>query len=68
MRHLALPEGDAETLEAHWCAPLLAALRAGRIGMLTLHAPESGVSFETVRGDLRRFWRRPRPLAAYAAR
>jgi len=67
-RHLALPEGDAETLEAHWCAPLLAALRAGRIGMLTLHAPESGVSFETVRGDLRRFWRRPRPLAAYAAR
>lgn len=66
--------GDAEglaralrTLEQRWFAPLLAALKAHRVGMLTLHAPESGVAFETIRGDLRRFWRRPRPLSAYAS-
>ena len=53
-------------LEQRWCAPLLAALKAGRIGMVTVHAPERGLSFETIRGDLRRFWRRPRPLSAYA--
>jgi hypothetical protein len=64
--------GDAEALaarlqalEQHWFAPLLAALRAGRIGMLTVRVPDAGASFETVRGDLRRFWRRPRPLASY---
>ena len=33
--------------------------------MLTVHVPDAGASFETVRGDLRRFWRRPRPLAEY---
>jgi hypothetical protein len=64
--------GDAEALaartlelEAQWFAPLLAALRAGRVGMVTLHAPDAGASFETTRGDLRRFWRRRRPLASY---
>ena len=52
-------------LEQAWFAPLLAALRDGRIGMLTVHVPDSGVSFETIRGDMRRFWRRRRPLASY---
>jgi hypothetical protein len=33
--------------------------------MLTIHVPEAAASFETVRGDLHRFWRRPRPLAEY---
>ncbi|MEO8144567.1 MAG: hypothetical protein ABI654_10165 [Betaproteobacteria bacterium] len=55
-----------KALEADWFAPLLAALKAGRFGMLTIHAPEAAASFEAVRGDLHRFWRRPRPLAAYA--
>jgi hypothetical protein len=55
-----------QQLEAHWFAPLLEALRAGRIGMVTIHVPEAGESFETIRSDLRRFWRRSRPLAAYA--
>jgi hypothetical protein len=79
-RHLVLLEelrgaqalGDAAALadrlaalEVRWFAPLLAALRAGRIGMLTVHAPEAGLAFETARGDLRRFWRRPRPLSAW---
>lgn len=53
-------------LESNWFAPLLAALKSRRIGMLTVHAPEAAASFETARGDLGRFWRRPRPLATYA--
>ena len=54
-------------LEAQWFAPLVVALRKGRIGMLTLHACDGreALACETVRGDLRRFWRRARPLAAY---
>jgi hypothetical protein len=66
--------GDTETLEARlreleraWFAPLLAALKAGRAGMLTLYVPDAGASFEVIRADLRRFWRRPRPLSGYAA-
>ncbi len=56
-----------EGLEARWFVPLLAALRFGRIGMLTLRVPDAGgAAFETIRGDLRRFWRRPRALERYA--
>lgn len=56
-----------QALEARWFAPLLEALRVRRIGMLTLHAPDASeaLSIETVRGDLRRFWRRPRALAPW---
>jgi len=57
-----------QALEDAWFAPLLAALRSGRIGMLTLHAPDAAASFEAVRGDLRRFWRRMRPLSSHAGR
>jgi hypothetical protein len=81
-RHLALLDalrpplalGDAPAaaaaaaaMEQAWFSPLLAALRSGRIGMMTLHVPDarSAVSFETIRGDLRRFWRRARPLGEY---
>jgi hypothetical protein len=55
-------------LEENWFAPLLAALRAGRIGMVTLHVPDGAeaVSFETIRGDLRRFWRMAKPIEHYA--
>ena len=57
-------------LERDWFAPLFEALRQERIGMLSLHAlgPGSVLSVETTRGDLRRFWRRPKPLADYASR
>jgi len=55
-----------EALERDWFAPLLAALRTGRVGMVSLHVPEAGASFETIRGDLRRFWRRSRALESYA--
>jgi hypothetical protein len=56
-------------LERDWFAPLLGALRAGRIGMVTLHAVGAGgaLDVETTRQDLRFFWRRPRPIADYAA-
>jgi len=67
-RHLVAPGALRESLDAAWFAPLLAALRSGRIGMLTLHAPEAGFSVEAARRDLHRFWRRPRPLAAHAHR
>lgn len=65
-RHLVILDAASETLERDWFAPLAAALRSGRIGMLTLHVPDACLSFETVRGDLRRFWRRPKPLESYA--
>jgi len=34
--------------------------------MVTVRVPAPGAHFETVRGDLRRFWRRPRALEKYA--
>ena len=52
-------------LESRWFAPLLEALRGDRIGMITVQVPDAGDGYETVRSDLRRFWRRARPLAAY---
>jgi hypothetical protein len=67
-RHLAAFDALHESLDAHWFAPLLVALRRGRIGMLTLHVPDAGCAFEAVRSDLRRFWRRPRPLGDHAHR
>jgi hypothetical protein len=56
-----------QAIEARWLAPLLEALRTQRIGMLTLHVPDAteALSIETVRADLRRFWRRPRALAPW---
>jgi len=55
-------------LERDWFAPLLARLREGRVGMLTLHVPDAAecVAYEIIRGDLRRFWRRPKALEHYA--
>ena len=57
----------AEAMERDWLMPLLAALRAGRIGMITTHLIRDGMSVdvETTRMDLRRFWRRRKPLQAY---
>lgn len=54
-------------LERDWFAPLLAALKSGRIGMLTLSLPgaDSLLEIETARSDLRYFWRLKRPLANY---
>jgi hypothetical protein len=70
-RHLAAldaRQAPLADLEQLWFAPLLAALRAGRAGMITVHVPDGAeeVSFETIRGDLRRFWRRAKPIQSYA--
>src|SRR5260221_567025 len=65
-RHLVILHPAVEALERDWFAPLAAALRAGRIGILSLHVPDAGFSVETVRRDLRRFWRRPKALESYA--
>lgn len=58
-----------EEMERSWFAPLLSALRRGRIGMLTLQlfAEQAELHIETTQSDLRYFWRRRRPLAAYLA-
>jgi len=60
-------EGLAQ-LEREWFVPLLEVLRQERIGMLSVHAlgPAGVLSAEVTRGDLRRFWRRVRPLAEFA--
>jgi hypothetical protein len=68
---LALEQDVNETISAFerdWIAPLLGALRSGRIGMVSLHAPDGAqaLSFETIRGDLRRFWRLPKNIERYA--
>jgi hypothetical protein len=75
-RHLALldalrkqPETAVlDELERDWFEPLLAALRAGRIGMVTVHVPDGAeaLSFETIRADLRRFWRMAKSIEHYA--
>lgn len=65
--HEARPLELRARLEHEWFAPLLAALRSGRVGMLTLHL--AGEDFlleaEVVRSDLRRFWRLRKPLGAW---
>jgi len=65
---IASYEENLNALEAKWFEPLLGALRAGRVGMVTLHALDGAeeVSFETIRGDLRRFWRIKKPIEHYA--
>src|SRR5947207_134432 len=60
--------GRSAALERDWFLPLIASLKSGRIGMLTLHlcGADSLLEVETVRSDLRYFWRLRRPLSAYA--
>jgi len=64
----AQPGERRAALERDWFVPLLAALKSGRIGMLTLRlfGADSLLEVETVRSDLRYFWRLRKPLSAYA--
>src|SRR5580765_381683 len=59
------PQGG--NLDHDWFEPLLAALESGRIGMLSLYLAgnESLLEVETVRSDLRYFWRTRKPLGSY---
>lgn len=54
--------------ERDWFVPVHEALRRDRIGMLTIHALAAHftLSAEVIRGDLVKFWRGAKPLAAYA--
>ncbi len=60
---IAAWEAGLMKLETDWFVPLVGALRAQRIGMLTLHGfgQAGGLALETARQDLARFWRRPKP-------
>src|SRR5262245_3710901 len=59
----------SDRLERDWFKPLLAALETGRIGMLSLclAGETSRLETETVRSDLRYFWRTRKPLASFFA-
>ncbi len=54
-------------IEERWCAPLVGALKSGRIGMVSVLVPDGGElrAFESVRHDLRKFWRRAKPVSEY---
>ena len=52
-----------ERLERDLAAPVLDALRSGRLDALSIDACD-GRQWRLRRGDLRRFWRRPRPMAS----
>jgi hypothetical protein len=61
--------GEVAAIEHEWIAPVLGELRAGHLGMVTLHAigANETVEVEATRADLRYFWRRAKPLASYVA-
>jgi len=68
-----LSQADAEAWQAalerlayDWLTPLMAAVHAGTLTELTLLS-DTGTSFRYRRLHRWRFWRRPRPLAAYRA-
>ncbi len=56
-------------LESSWCAPLLEGLGDGTLQTLVLHGlgPDYGYTSTLTRHDRLRFWRRRRPLQAYAS-
>jgi hypothetical protein len=66
---LAVLDASPAALERDWFDPLLAALREGQIGMLSLVLPgrDALLEVETVRSDLRHFWRVRKPLQAWRA-
>lgn len=55
-------------LEQNWFGPLWAMSKQGKINRLTLTAINANKTnnFALTRGDLRKFWRRARPLSVYA--
>lgn len=57
-----------QKLEASWFTPLLAALRSGRPGTVTVHAAGPAVtrSVTVTRMDLWKFWRGAKPLEQFA--
>jgi len=60
---------EISALNRNWFAPLLAAVRQRRLSRIALVTPgtRSCERFELAPIDLHRFWRRVKPLSAYAA-
>jgi len=60
--------GTLAVLEARWFAPLLAALRSGRVRQLHIESTTAYATlrWESTRRDQWMFWKRPRSLAATA--
>jgi hypothetical protein len=60
-------EAAWQRIEERWAQPLVEALRRGRIGMATLHfdGGDRLWQVEATAADLRRIWRRRRPVAHY---
>jgi hypothetical protein len=56
-------------LDHNWFDPLWAMLRGGEVDQVTLTSLENkkARNFIVRRSDLRKFWRRPKPIATYAA-
>lgn len=69
MALIVLGSLQSAALERDWFGPLLAALEDRRIGMLSLSlaGTDSLLEVETVRSDLRYFWRTRKPLQSYLA-
>lgn len=61
-------ERELLRLEQRWFAPAIAALRAGRLEAVELATVHDGSArrWTLTRGALRKFWRRPVPLARHA--
>lgn len=59
---------NLKKLEQDWFAPLLAALKQGKLDQLTLTAMggDRNRNFTVSRGDLWKFWRAAKPLSTYA--
>jgi len=55
-----------ETFQQHWLAPVWQALRTGRLAELTLY-PATGSAYHITPQQLRRWWRRRRPLQRFLA-
>jgi hypothetical protein len=56
-----------ERVERHWFAPLLEAMKGGRVASIHLHLAEHHKvrSFVVERDELWKFWRRPKPLKVF---
>jgi hypothetical protein len=64
--HLAVLPELSPQLERDWLAPLIDAVRNGRIGRVTLHlAGDNCRSYSLTARDFLKFWRRPRALEHY---
>ncbi|WP_145987905.1 hypothetical protein [Sulfurivermis fontis] len=63
---LVLMREELPSLEQHWFAPLLMALRRGELAGLDIHFAATACHYRLDRRSVRRWWRRRHPVAALA--